>query len=159
MLFLCTGNSARSQMAEGLTRARSADLVDAHSAGSNPRPVHPEAVRVMREDHGVDLAGQRSKHLRVFADERFDRVISLCDRVREVCPQFPGRPETVHWSIPDPSAGSGDEKARYAAFRRTADDLATRIGFLVAALSTPTKRSTRTARGRRPMSPGTPLRR
>jgi ArsR family transcriptional regulator, arsenate/arsenite/antimonite-responsive transcriptional repressor / arsenate reductase (thioredoxin) len=137
VLFLCTGNSARSQMAEALARARSAGLVEAHSAGSHPKPLHPQAVRVMRDEHGIDLAGQRSKHLSVFAQQRFDRVISLCDRVREVCPEFPGDPETIHWSIPDPAAAhaDGDDEARYSAFRQTADELETRIGFLLAALA------------------------
>jgi ArsR family transcriptional regulator, arsenate/arsenite/antimonite-responsive transcriptional repressor / arsenate reductase (thioredoxin) len=140
VLFLCTGNSARSQMAEALARVRSGGLVEAHSAGSHPKPLHPNAVRVMRDEHGIDLAGRRSKHLSVFAQERFDRVISLCDRVREVCPEFPGRPETVHWSIPDPAAGhaDGDDEASYPAFQQTAAELETRIGFLLAALTAPT---------------------
>ncbi len=135
VLFLCTGNSARSQMAEALARARSGGVVEAHSAGSHPKPLHPNAVRVMRVEHGIDLAGQASKHLGVFADQRFDRVISLCDRVREVCPEFPGQPETIHWSIPDPVAGHADDDAGYPAFRQTAAELETRIGFLLAALT------------------------
>jgi protein-tyrosine-phosphatase len=140
VLFLCTGNSARSQMAEALARVRSGGLVEAHSAGSHPKPLHPNAVRVMRDEHAIDLAGQRSKHLSVFAQQRFDRVISLCDRVREVCPEFPGHPETVHWSIPDPAAGlaAGDDEASYPAFRQTADELATRIGFMLATFAAPT---------------------
>jgi protein-tyrosine-phosphatase len=140
VLFLCTGNSARSQMAEALARVRSGGLVEAHSAGSHPKPLHPNAVRVMRDEHAIDLAGQRSKHLSAFAQQRFDRVISLCDRVREVCPEFPGRPETVHWSILDPAAGhaDGDDEARYPAFQQTADELETRIGFLLAGLTAPT---------------------
>lgn len=137
VLFLCTGNSARSQMAEALARARSGGAVEARSAGSHPRPLHPDAVRVMREEHGTDLTGQRPKHLSVFAEERFDRVITLCDRVREVCPELPGRPEAIHWSIPDPTAGPGTGEAGYAAFRRTAAELETRIGFLLAALAGP----------------------
>jgi protein-tyrosine-phosphatase len=137
VLFLCTGNSARSQMAEALARVRSGGAVEAHSAGSNPKPLHANAVRVMRDEHGIDLAGHRSKHLSVFAEHRFDRVISLCDRVREVCPEFPGDPETAHWSIPDPAAGhgDGDDEASYPAFRKTADELETRIGFLLAGLA------------------------
>ena len=139
VLFLCTGNSSRSQMAEALARARSGGRVDARSAGSHPKPLHPNAVRVMQEEHGIDLAGQHPKHLSVFAAERFDRVISLCDRVREVCPEFPGHPETIHWSMPDPAAGPADnDDASYPAFRQTADELETRIGFLLAALAAPT---------------------
>lgn len=139
VLFLCTGNSARSQMAEALARVRSGGLVEAHSAGSHPKPLHPDAVRVMRDEHAIDLAGRRSKHLSEFSQQRFDRVISLCDRVREVCPEFPGRPETIHWSMPDPAAGhaDGDDEARYRAFQQTAGELETRIGFLLATLTTP----------------------
>lgn len=138
VLFLCTGNSARSQMAEALARARSGGTVDAHSAGSHPKALHPNAVRVMHEEHGIDLAGQRSKHLSVFARRRFDWVITLCDRVREVCPEFPGQPESVHWSIADPTAVEGDDAASYPAFQRTANELDARIGFLLAALTNPT---------------------
>jgi protein-tyrosine-phosphatase len=135
VLFLCTGNSARSQMAEALVRARSGGRIEAFSAGSHPKPLHPNAVRVMREDHGIDLTGHRSKHLDEFAEDRFDRVVSLCDRVREICPEFPGRPETVHWSIPDPAAGGLDDEASYPTFRATAAEVATRVGFLLAALT------------------------
>jgi ArsR family transcriptional regulator, arsenate/arsenite/antimonite-responsive transcriptional repressor / arsenate reductase (thioredoxin) len=137
LLFLCTGNSARSQIAEALVRARSGGLVEAHSAGSRPKPLHPNALRVMREERGIDLAGHRSKHLSVYAHQRFDWVISLCDRVREVCPEFPGRPETIHWSIPDPATVPGDDEASYPAFQQTAAELETRIGFLLAALASP----------------------
>ncbi|MPY92296.1 MAG: ArsR family transcriptional regulator [Acidimicrobiia bacterium] len=137
VLFLCTGNSARSQIAEALTRARSVGLVEACSAGSHPKPVHANALRVMREEHGIDLSGQRSKHLSTFADERFDRVISLCDRVREVCPEFPGPPEASHWSLPDPAAGHADDEDSYPAFQQTVTELATRIGFLLTVLADP----------------------
>ena len=139
VLFLCTGNSARSQMAEAFARARSGELVEACSAGSHPKALHPNAVRVMREEHGISLAHQRAKHLSVFAQQRFDRVITLCDRVREVCPELPGGAETVHWSIPEPAAGhaDGDDEASYPAFRQTAAELETRVGFLLAALTAP----------------------
>jgi len=132
-LFLCTGNSARSQMAEVLAKQLSGGRIKAVSAGSHPKPLHPNAIKVMREDYGLDLAGRKSKHLDVFADRRFDRIISLCDRVREVCPEFPGHPAAVHWSIPDPSAGRPD--GTYPAFRQTAAELETRIGFLLAVLT------------------------
>ena len=134
MLFLCTGNSARSQMAEALIRARSGGIVEAYSAGSHPKPMHPNAVRVMREEHGLDLSGQLSKHLDVFAEQRFDWVISLCDRLREVCPPFPEHPETIHWSIPNPATGEADD-VTYPLFRRTAAELATRVEFLLAAIT------------------------
>ncbi len=135
VLFLCTGNSARSQMAEALARVRSGGAVEADSAGSHPKPLHPNVVRVMRDEHGIDLTAHRSKHLSVFAQQRFDLVISLCDRVREICPEFPGQPETIHWSIADPSAVSDDDEDSYPAFQQTAAELDTRIGFLVTALA------------------------
>jgi ArsR family transcriptional regulator, arsenate/arsenite/antimonite-responsive transcriptional repressor / arsenate reductase (thioredoxin) len=132
-LFLCTGNSARSQVAEALARARSGGLVQPFSAGSHPKPVHPNALLVMAE-RGVDITGWQSKHLSVFADRPFDYVITLCDRVREVCPEFPGHPGYLHWSIPDPAAGDASNEATYPAFEQMAAELETRIGFWVAAL-------------------------
>jgi ArsR family transcriptional regulator, arsenate/arsenite/antimonite-responsive transcriptional repressor / arsenate reductase (thioredoxin) len=129
VLFLCTGNSARSQMAEAIAAQLGGDRIEAASAGSHPKALHPDAVRVMRE-RGLDISCRRSKHLDEFAGQRFDHVISLCDRVREVCPGFTGSPALVHWSMPDPaSADTG-----YAAFVRTADELGTRIPFLLAAI-------------------------
>lgn len=130
VLFLCTGNSARSQMAEAFLEHLSGATVAAASAGSHPRRLHPNAVRVMRE-HGIDISGRRAKHLDTFAGQRFGYVISLCDRVREVCPEFPGSPETIHWSIPDPAAEGGSDAETYPMFRRVAADLRTRIGFLL----------------------------
>ena len=129
VLFLCTGNSARSQMAEALCERLSGGAVGAASAGSHPKPLQPDAVRVLRE-RGIDISGRRSKHLGEFADERFDYVISLCDRVREVCPEFPQWPGLIHWSIPDPAR----ESAGGDAFERTATELSTRIGFLIRAI-------------------------
>jgi protein-tyrosine-phosphatase len=133
VLFLCTGNSARSQIAEALTEQLSRGAVSAASAGSHPKPLHRNAVRVMR-GRGINLAGRRSKHLGEFAAQRFDYVISLCDRVREVCPEFPGRPELVHWSIPDPAREPGSDKETLPAFERTATELCTRIEFLIEAI-------------------------
>jgi protein-tyrosine-phosphatase/DNA-binding transcriptional ArsR family regulator len=130
VLFLCTGNSARSQMAEALCEQLSGGAVSALSAGSHPKPLHPNAVRVMRE-RGIDLAGRRSKHLSELTGWRFDYVISLCDRVREVCPEFPGGPELIHWSIPDPAREPGSDEETLPAFERTADELCTRIEFLI----------------------------
>jgi protein-tyrosine-phosphatase len=130
VLFLCTGNSARSQIAEALAEALGAGAIEARSAGSRPKPLHPNAVRVMRE-RGIDIAGRRSKHLDEFAGERFEYVISLCDRVREVCPEFPGSPALIHWSIPDPAREGDSDKETYSAFERTAEELATRIPFLL----------------------------
>ena len=127
VLFLCTGNSARSQMAEALLGQLGGDVIEAASAGSQPKPLHPDAVLVMRE-HGIDISGNRVKHLDTFAGQRFGYVISLCDRVREVCPEFPGHPQMIHWSIADPSG----EQDTHQAFRRVAAELRTRIGFLLA---------------------------
>jgi protein-tyrosine-phosphatase len=127
VLFLCTGNSARSQMAEALLGQLGGNVIEAASAGSQPKPLHPDAVLVMRE-HGIDISGNRVKHLDTFAGLRFGYVISLCDRVREVCPEFPGHPQMIHWSIADPSG----EQDTQQAFRRVAAELRTRIGFLLA---------------------------
>ena len=133
LLFLCTGNSARSQMAEALCAQLSDGAVSAVSAGSHPKPLHPNAMRVMR-DRGIDISGRRSKHLSEFAGRRFDYVISLCDRVREVCPDFPGAPELIHWSIPDPARESGRDEQTRPAFERTAAEIESRIGFLIGAI-------------------------
>ena len=133
VLFLCTGNSARSQIAEALAEQLSGGAVSAASAGSHPKPLHPNAVRVMRE-RGIDLAGRRSKHLGEFATQRFDYVITLCDRVREVCPEFPGGPALIHWSIPDPAREPGSDEETLPAFERTATELGTRVGLLIEAI-------------------------
>ncbi|MDP9187737.1 MAG: ArsR family transcriptional regulator [Actinomycetota bacterium] len=133
VLFLCTGNSARSQIAEALAEQLSGGAVTAASAGSHPKPLHANAVRVMRE-RGIDITGGHCKHLSEFADQRFDYVISLCDRVREVCPEFPGGPELIHWSIPDPARKPGSDEETLPAFERTANELRTRIDFLIQAI-------------------------
>ncbi len=131
VLYLCTGNSARSQIAEALTVHLSNGAVTAASAGSAPKPVHPNAVRVLRE-RGIDISGSTSKHLDRFRTRRLDRVITLCDRVREVCPEFPAAPSRAHWSIPDPALEGTSDRASYPAFERTADELETRITYLLA---------------------------
>ena len=128
VLFLCTGNSARSQMAEALLERMSSGAVDAASAGSHPKPLHPTAVRVLRK-RGIDISANRTKHVDEFVGQRFDTVITLCDRVREVCPTFHSRPELVHWSVPDPALESPTSRGSFAAFERTAADLSTRISF------------------------------
>jgi ArsR family transcriptional regulator, arsenate/arsenite/antimonite-responsive transcriptional repressor / arsenate reductase (thioredoxin) len=133
VLFLCTGNSARSQMAEALCERLSHGAVGAVSAGSHPKPLHLNAVRVMR-DREIDISGRRSKHLSKFAGRRFDCVITLCDRVREVCPEFPGAPELIHWSIPDPARDPGSDEETLPAFERTAAELETRTAFLIGAI-------------------------
>ena len=130
LLFLCSGNSARSQMAQALVEQLAGGALDVDSAGSHPKPLHPNAVRAMRE-HGIDIAGRRSKHLGEFADQPFAYVVTLCDRVREVCPAFPDRPDLIHWSIPDPAREGDANVDTYPAFQRTATELATRIPFLL----------------------------
>ena len=141
VLFLCTGNSARSQMAEAILGRLGGSRVEALSAGSHPKDLHPNAVRVMHE-RGMDISGAGSKHLSEFAEQRFDYVISLCDRVREVCPDFPGAPAMVHWSIADPAAEAADQD-NYPAFVHTADELNTRIQFLLCAIEYSQTRSER----------------
>ena len=135
LLFLCTGNSARSQIAEALVEHRSAGTVEARSAGSHPKPLHPNAVRVMAE-RGVDIAGRPTKSFTRFARNRFDRVITLCDKVREVRPDLPGDPFAAHWSIADPAAAGESDDATYPAFRAVADDIEGRVELLLADLRT-----------------------
>jgi protein-tyrosine-phosphatase/DNA-binding transcriptional ArsR family regulator len=136
VLFLCTGNSARSQIAEALLQEMSQGTLEAASAGSNPKPLHRNAVRVMKK-RGIDISAHRTKHLDEFVAQRFDFVITLCDRVREVCPEFPSHPNLVHWSIPDPAREGPNDRATYPAFERTAAELETRIGFLLNLLDEP----------------------
>lgn len=135
VLFLCTGNSARSQIAEALLAHAAGGQFEVASAGSHPKPLHPNAMRVMRT-YGIDPSGWRSKHLDEFTGHRFDYVITLCDKVREVCPERPGHPEPIHWSIPDPAAAVTG-RASYPAFRAVAADLHTRIEFLIQAITPP----------------------
>jgi protein-tyrosine-phosphatase len=134
VLFLCTGNSARSQIAEALMEDRSRGAIAARSAGSHPKALHRNAVRVMAE-RGIDISDRRSKHLGRFVHDRFDRVVTLCDKVREVCPEFPGQPVTAHWSMADPAIEGPDAAASYRAFVRTADEIETRVGLLIAELA------------------------
>jgi protein-tyrosine-phosphatase len=135
VLFLCTGNSARSQIAAALVEHRSAGTVEARSAGSHPKPLHPNAVRVLAE-LGIDITGRPTTSLTRFARHRFDRVITLCDKVREICPEFPGAPIAAHWSIPDPAAAGGSDPATYAAFQDVADEIDDRVALLLADLRT-----------------------
>jgi protein-tyrosine-phosphatase/DNA-binding transcriptional ArsR family regulator len=147
ILFLCTGNSARSQIAEALLERMSEGAIDAASAGSNPKPLHPNAVRVMKT-RGIDIRANRTKHLNEFVDQRFDFVITLCDRVREVCPEFPSHPSLVHWSVPDPAIEGANNRASFPAFVRTATELEHRIAFLLPVLDQPltNRRSTHAER-------------
>jgi protein-tyrosine-phosphatase len=139
VLFLCTGNSARSQMAEALLETRSQGAMRARSAGSHPKRLHPNAVRVMAE-RGIDISGRPTKHLNLFVHTRLDQVITLCDKVREICPEFPGQPAGAHWSMADPAAEGDTDVESYPAFCRTVDELEGRIELLIGQLNAqPTK--------------------
>ncbi|MCI0579039.1 MAG: metalloregulator ArsR/SmtB family transcription factor [Chloroflexi bacterium] len=129
VLFLCTHNSARSQMAEGLLRHLGGDRVEVFSAGSEPAAVHPDAIRAMARLN-IDISRQTSKHLDTFVGQTFDYIITVCDRVREVCPVFPDDPERIHWTFPDPVTIEGN-KARFRAFEETARLLTNRIHHLL----------------------------
>ena len=134
VLFVCTGNSARSPIAQALLRHRSNGQVEAASAGSKPKSrLHPGAVRVLHDDFGIDIAGQRPRPVDTLTSTRFDYVVSLCDKARENCPDFPDQPRRVHWSIPDPAVAGGPDRA--SAFRRTASDLDLRIRHLLPILT------------------------
>jgi protein-tyrosine-phosphatase/DNA-binding transcriptional ArsR family regulator len=133
LLFLCTGNSARSQIAEALVEDRTSGAITARSAGSHPKALHPNAVRVMAE-RGIDISGCATKSLARFTRQRFDRVITLCDKVREICPEFPGSPAAAHWSMADPAATGDTDEATYPAFRRVADEIDERVDLLLADL-------------------------
>ena len=135
VLFACTGNSARSPIAEALLRHRTGGRVKVASVGSHPKPEpHPDAVRALRERHGIDLSGRRPRHFDALAGRRFDYVITLCDKVREVCPDLGAR--HIHWSMPDPAADGG-----YAAFARTVDEIDTRVRHLLPVLASQEVRS------------------
>lgn len=135
VLFLCTQNRARSQMAEGLLRALRGGHIEVQSAGVRPGIVHPLAVQALGE-MGIDISQQRSKHVDELQGQAFDQVITVCDQVREQCPVFPGEPDLIHWSIEDPIAavdGLEDADARRTVFARTAQALAARIHYLLLA--------------------------
>lgn len=133
VLILCTGNSARSQMAEGLLRDLAGERMDVWSAGSRPSVVNPLAIAAMRE-RGIDISGQRSKHLDEFRSQPFDEVITVCDNAAETCPIFPGPARRIHWSFPDPAAAEGDEAARLAMFRDVRDAIEARLREWVASV-------------------------
>lgn len=126
VLFLCTHNSARSQMAEGLLRALGSGAWESHSAGTEQTRVRPEAVAAMAE-LGIDIAGQTSKTLERYLPERFDLVVTVCDSANQSCPVFPNAAKRLHWSIDDPSGVQGSDEERVAAFRRARDEIKGRI--------------------------------
>lgn len=130
VLFLCTGNSARSQIAEAMLKHYAGDRFEAQSAGTQPaHQVHPLALEALRVT-GIDWGHASPKSIDDVVDEPWDLVITVCDKAREACPTFPGHPVTVHWSLDDPAAVTGDEEARRQAFSRTAIILRRRIDLL-----------------------------
>jgi len=130
ILILCTGNSARSQMAEGLLRSMGSGTLDVFSAGTTPSVVRPEAIAVMAE-RGIDISDQTSKHVDEFTGQSFDYVITVCDNARETCPIFPATTRRIHWSLPDPAAVSGSDDERLEAFRNVRAMLTVRFGELL----------------------------
>jgi protein-tyrosine-phosphatase len=126
VIFVCTGNSARSQMAEALLRRDGGAAFHVVSAGVNPRPVHPMTFRAL-EKVGIDASGAQSKPVGMFLGQRFDYVITVCDRARATCPVFPGGSVTLHWGVDDPAEATGSEEERQAAFDRALKELAIRI--------------------------------
>ena len=130
VLFLCTHNSARSQLAEAILRVNGRGRVAVFSAGTEPAQVHPLAIRAAATMN-LDLSPHYSKHVDEFAGQPFDYVITVCDRAREVCPVFPEQPQQIHWSFPDPAAVAGPEAEQFQAFLQTARELSTRMGFFL----------------------------
>lgn len=131
VLFLCTGNSCRSQMAEGWLRHLAGDRFHVSSAGTQPAGLNTGAVEAMKES-GVDISGHRSKHVNEFAGVRFDYVVTVCDRARETCPIFPGGRTVLHWSFDDPASVQGSDDERRKVFRRVRDEIGDRIRTFLA---------------------------
>jgi arsenate reductase len=122
VLILCTGNSSRSQMAEGFLRRDAGNRFDVESAGTAPSHVRPEAIAVMREV-GIDISGHRAKHLDAFAGQTFDYVLTVCDNANEMCPVYPGTTHRLHHNFDDPAAYQGSEEQRLTHFRRVRDEI------------------------------------
>ena len=130
VLFLCTGNSCRSQMAEGLLRHQAADRFEAASAGTSPAGLNPLAVRAMAEI-GIDISSRKSKHIDSLAGQQFTQVITVCDNARETCPAFPATTQSLHWSFEDPAGAQGSDEERMKVFTRVRDEIDQKVrGFL-----------------------------
>jgi arsenate reductase len=139
VLFLCTGNSARSIIAEALLKSAGKDAFEVHSAGTEPKGINPYTVKVLEQD-GFDISSLRSKNLNEYLDERFNYVITVCDRAAERCPVFPGDPHRIHWSFPDPAAVEGTDVVKLAAFQTTLREMRQRISlFIQVALKAPSR--------------------
>jgi protein-tyrosine-phosphatase len=133
ILILCTGNSARSIIGEYLLRAKGRGRFETFSAGSNPTGrVNPLAVRVLREQYGLDAAGARSKSWEEFKDVKFDFVITVCDNAKEACPFWPGQPVVAHWGSPDPAAAEGADEEKYRIFVNVASQISRRVDLFCA---------------------------
>jgi len=137
ILFLCTGNSCRSQMAEGWARALKADVIDAYSAGTDPHGMNPRAIKVMAEA-GVDISRQHSKHVRTLADVPLDVVVTVCGHAAETCPMFPGQTRVIHVGFDDPpklAANAKTEEEALAHYRRVRDEIKAWVQTLPASLN------------------------
>jgi len=130
VLFVCTGNSARSQLAEAILRREGGGDFEVFSAGVSPRGVHPLTVRALAEI-GIDISGAQSKSTDQFINERFDFVVTVCDRARETCPFFPGANEQLHWGFDDPAEATGPEDQQLAVFQRVMLEIAGRLKTFV----------------------------
>ncbi len=136
VLFVCTGNSARSPIAEALLRHHTDGHAEAVSAGTRPKPrLHPNTIRVLHDEYGIDISGQHPRPVDTMTSRRFDYVISLCDKAREACPDFRQHPRRAHWSIPDPALSGATDQASYPAFQNTAAAIDSRIRHLMPVLS------------------------
>ena len=131
VLILCTGNSARSQIAEGLLRHDAGDRFEVASAGVEPTQVRPLAIRVMNEI-GIDIRDQRSKSVDEFAGQNFDYVITVCDNANQQCPMFPGNTQRIHWSIEDPAAATGSAEEQLKVYQRVRDELREKLSEFAA---------------------------
>ena len=126
VLFLCTGNSARSQMAEGFLRHMAGDRFEVFSAGVKPTQVNPLAIKVMAEA-GVDISKHRSKSAMEFIGQQFDYIITVCDNAKQTCPVFPGKHDKIHWDLEDPAEARGSEEERMVVFRKIRDEIRKKI--------------------------------
>jgi len=133
VLFLCTGNSARSQMAEHILRKFGRGHFEVFSAGTDPRGVHPLTIRVLNEVH-IDTAGSESQSIKMFLDQYFDYIITVCDRAKDQCPTFPGDNKRIHWSFEDPAAATGPEEEQLKIFRRVCSEITNRVRIWIAAV-------------------------
>ncbi len=132
VLFLCTGNSARSIIGAALLKQIGGDSFDVYSAGTQPKGINPYTLRVLAQA-GIDASGERSKHVSEYEGQSFDYVVTVCDAAAEQCPVFPGAPERIHWSFADPAAVEGNDDEKLAVFRRTLREMQARVSTFATA--------------------------